>query len=153
MVCDGTSASLSRLHILGMTCDDDYVCTTAYLLPHCISSWFWRRFVKVRSTAFTTLQPALHFLSLNLWSRAVGERSSAGTTQRLRCSPRTQQVPAFSGPCLRLHAFALSSACQFLALVQATPVPNFTLAGDWTSQKFLGSMEADCRNFTDRSNS
>ncbi|OLP88761.1 15-cis-phytoene desaturase [Symbiodinium microadriaticum] len=24
---------------------------------------------------------------------------------------------------------------------QATPVPNFTLAGDWTSQKFLGSME------------
>lgn len=24
---------------------------------------------------------------------------------------------------------------------QRTPVPNFTLAGDWTSQKFLGSME------------
>merc|ERR1719174_1397755 len=24
---------------------------------------------------------------------------------------------------------------------QTTPVPNFTLAGDWTSQKFLGSME------------
>lgn len=24
---------------------------------------------------------------------------------------------------------------------QATPVKNFTLAGDWTSQKFLGSME------------
>ena len=24
---------------------------------------------------------------------------------------------------------------------QATPVRNFTLAGDWTSQKFLGSME------------
>mmetsp|Transcript_42042 Transcript_42042/g.135161 ORF Transcript_42042/g.135161 Transcript_42042/m.135161 type:complete len:174 (+) Transcript_42042:1496-2017(+) len=24
---------------------------------------------------------------------------------------------------------------------QATPVPNFVLAGDWTSQKFLGSME------------
>jgi len=24
---------------------------------------------------------------------------------------------------------------------QTTPIPNFTLAGDWTSQKFLGSME------------
>lgn len=24
---------------------------------------------------------------------------------------------------------------------QRTPIPNFTLAGDWTSQKFLGSME------------
>lgn len=24
---------------------------------------------------------------------------------------------------------------------QKTPIPNFTLAGDWTSQKFLGSME------------
>lgn len=24
---------------------------------------------------------------------------------------------------------------------QVTPIPNFTLAGDWTSQKFLGSME------------
>jgi 15-cis-phytoene desaturase len=24
---------------------------------------------------------------------------------------------------------------------QETPIPNFTLAGDWTSQKFLGSME------------
>lgn len=24
---------------------------------------------------------------------------------------------------------------------QATPIRNFTLAGDWTSQKFLGSME------------
>lgn len=24
---------------------------------------------------------------------------------------------------------------------QATPIPNFTLAGDWTSQKYLGSME------------
>ena len=24
---------------------------------------------------------------------------------------------------------------------QQTPIPNFTLAGDWTSQKFLGSME------------
>jgi len=24
---------------------------------------------------------------------------------------------------------------------QLTPIPNFTLAGDWTSQKFLGSME------------
>jgi 15-cis-phytoene desaturase len=24
---------------------------------------------------------------------------------------------------------------------QATPISNFTLAGDWTSQKFLGSME------------
>lgn len=24
---------------------------------------------------------------------------------------------------------------------QSTPIPNFTLAGDWTSQKFLGSME------------
>jgi len=24
---------------------------------------------------------------------------------------------------------------------QATPIPNFTLAGDWTAQKFLGSME------------
>ena len=24
---------------------------------------------------------------------------------------------------------------------QFTPIPNFTLAGDWTSQKFLGSME------------
>merc|ERR1719437_54929 len=24
---------------------------------------------------------------------------------------------------------------------QETPVSNFTLAGDWTSQKFLGSME------------
>ena len=23
---------------------------------------------------------------------------------------------------------------------QATPISNFTLAGDWTSQKFLGSM-------------
>ena len=26
-------------------------------------------------------------------------------------------------------------------LAQKTPIPNFTLAGDWTSQKFLGSME------------
>jgi 15-cis-phytoene desaturase len=24
---------------------------------------------------------------------------------------------------------------------QKSPIPNFTLAGDWTSQKFLGSME------------
>ena len=24
---------------------------------------------------------------------------------------------------------------------QETPIPRFTLAGDWTSQKFLGSME------------
>lgn len=24
---------------------------------------------------------------------------------------------------------------------QRTPIPNFTMAGDWTSQKFLGSME------------
>lgn len=24
---------------------------------------------------------------------------------------------------------------------QTSPIPNFTLAGDWTSQKFLGSME------------
>lgn len=24
---------------------------------------------------------------------------------------------------------------------QTTPIPNFTMAGDWTSQKFLGSME------------
>merc|ERR1711934_1048680 len=24
---------------------------------------------------------------------------------------------------------------------QTTPIPHFTLAGDWTSQKFLGSME------------
>ena len=24
---------------------------------------------------------------------------------------------------------------------QKTPIPNFTLAGDWTSQKYLGSME------------
>lgn len=24
---------------------------------------------------------------------------------------------------------------------QLTPIPNFTLAGDWTSQKYLGSME------------
>merc|ERR1712232_1367291 len=24
---------------------------------------------------------------------------------------------------------------------QTTPIPNFTLAGDWTSQKYLGSME------------
>lgn len=24
---------------------------------------------------------------------------------------------------------------------QSTPIPNFTLAGDWTSQKYLGSME------------
>lgn len=24
---------------------------------------------------------------------------------------------------------------------QKTPIPNFTLAGDWTSQRFLGSME------------
>jgi len=24
---------------------------------------------------------------------------------------------------------------------QTTPIDNFTLAGDWTSQKFLGSME------------
>jgi 15-cis-phytoene desaturase len=24
---------------------------------------------------------------------------------------------------------------------QETPISNFTLAGDWTSQKFLGSME------------
>lgn len=24
---------------------------------------------------------------------------------------------------------------------QVTPIPHFTLAGDWTSQKFLGSME------------
>jgi 15-cis-phytoene desaturase len=24
---------------------------------------------------------------------------------------------------------------------QQTPIPHFTLAGDWTSQKFLGSME------------
>merc|ERR1711871_721249 len=24
---------------------------------------------------------------------------------------------------------------------QETPIPNFTLAGDWTSQKYLGSME------------
>lgn len=24
---------------------------------------------------------------------------------------------------------------------QQTPISNFTLAGDWTSQKFLGSME------------
>ena len=24
---------------------------------------------------------------------------------------------------------------------QRSPVPNFTLAGDWTAQKFLGSME------------
>ena len=24
---------------------------------------------------------------------------------------------------------------------QTTPIPHFTMAGDWTSQKFLGSME------------
>ena len=24
---------------------------------------------------------------------------------------------------------------------QVTPIPHFTMAGDWTSQKFLGSME------------
>ena len=24
---------------------------------------------------------------------------------------------------------------------QRTPIPNFTMAGDWTSQKYLGSME------------
>merc|ERR1712151_488107 len=24
---------------------------------------------------------------------------------------------------------------------QTSPIPNFTMAGDWTSQKFLGSME------------
>ena len=24
---------------------------------------------------------------------------------------------------------------------QRSPIPNFTMAGDWTSQKFLGSME------------
>ena len=30
---------------------------------------------------------------------------------------------------------------------QETPIPNFTLAGDWTSQKFLGSMEGASKNF------
>ncbi len=28
-----------------------------------------------------------------------------------------------------------------MSCLQATPIPNFTLAGDWTAQKFLGSME------------
>ena len=36
---------------------------------------------------------------------------------------------------------ALTLENMLNVLQQRTPIPNFTLAGDWTSQKFLGSME------------
>ena len=47
-----------------------------------------------------------------------------------------------------VSTFLILYFCIFISLgrnkyrpSQTTPIPNFTLAGDWTSQKFLGSME------------
>jgi len=76
--------------------------------------------------------------------------SAEAETARASAASATGAGAAVAGEArLRKHAVVKVPRSVYAALPgqgkfrpsQATPSPNFVLAGDWTSQKFLGSME------------